>query len=445
MFFSAKNINSLLLMLLVGLSALGHAENNPALIHDVRLWRAPDNTRIVFDLDSAVEHKIFTLQNPDRVVVDIANAKLEANTDAVDLKGSPIASIRTSGDGKQDLRVVFDLSSRVNVRSFFLKKSGEADDRLVIDLGDLSAKKNTVVKTVNEEKKAKRDLIVAIDAGHGGGDPGASGPHRIREKNVVLAIAKELQALFAKEKGYKPVLIREGDYYVGLSQRRDLARQARADMFVSIHADAFSSPKAYGSSVYALSSKGASSATARFLADSENASDLVGGVSLNDKDALLSSVLVDLSMTYKMESSLDVGSEVLKHMGNVSRLHSKRVEQAAFAVLKTPDIPSILVETGFISNPEEARKLNSSSYQKQVARAIFNGINGYFYEKAPEGSYIAWKSSQDHKVATHVVVQGDTLSEIANRYAVSMSQLKAHNRLGSNMLQVGQTLQIPAN
>lgn len=414
-------------------------------IHDVRLWRAPDNTRIVFDLDSAAEHKIFALENPHRVVVDITNTRLKADTSVVDLKGSPITNIRTSGKNKKDLRIVLDLSSKVKVRSFFLKKSGTADDRLVLDLGDIKqAKKKAIVKTIKQEQKAKRDLIIAIDAGHGGEDPGASGPNKIREKHVVLAIAKELKKLFANTKGYKPVLIRTGDYYVGLNKRRELARKARADMFVSIHADAFSSPKAHGSSVYALSSKGASSASAKFLADKENSSDLVGGVSLNDKDALLSSVLVDLSMTYKMESSLDVGNEVLKQMGLISRLHSKRVEQAAFAVLKTPDIPSILVETGFISNPGEAKKLGTSAYRKKMAKSIFKGIDRYFQQKAPEGSYIAWKASQNRKKnTTYIVTRGDTLSEIADRYALSTRQLKQFNKLSSNSLRIGQKLKIP--
>ena len=190
------------------------------------------------------------------------------------------------------------------------------------------------------------------------------------------------------------MLIREGDYYISLSGRRELARRAQADLFVSIHADSFTSPKAYGSSVFALSSRGATSTFAQFLADKENLSDLVGGVSLSDKDEVLSSVLVDLSMTHKQEASIDVGSSILREMGQISRLHSKRVELAAFQVLKTPDIPSVLVETGFISNPGEARKLKTTAYQRQIAQAIFNGVDEFYNRRPPEGTYIAWKKSQ---------------------------------------------------
>jgi N-acetylmuramoyl-L-alanine amidase len=290
----------------------------------------------------------------------------------------------------------------------------------------------------------KRKLIIAIDAGHGGEDPGAIGPDGIREKDVVLQIARKLQENINRELGYKAVLVRKSDYYVGLSQRRDIARKASADLFVSIHADAFTRPQANGSSVYALSSKGATSASAQFLADSENQSDLVGGVSLDDKDAVLSSVLVDLSMTYKMEASLDVGSTVLRKMANISRLHSNKVEQAAFAVLKTPDIPSILVETGFISNKAEARKLSHPAYQQKMADSIFKGIHEYFLRKAPEGSYIASIKHQHAVDSYHRVAKGETLSEIAKRYGISMATIVSYNKLQSNEVKIGQELRIPA-
>lgn len=424
------------------LSAAQYALAKSATIHDVRLWRAPDSTRIVFDLDQAIEHKIFTLSNPDRVVIDIPNAAMSANLSKIELKDSPIVAVRSGANGANMLRIVLDLSHSVKAGSFFLKKSGRADNRLVLDLKDIAAHQKTATKTMNDASSEKRNLVIAIDAGHGGEDPGALGPNNIYEKKVVFAIAQQLENYFNKEKGYKAVMVRTGDYFVGLKDRREIARKAHADMFVSIHADAFKNPQAHGSSVYSLSSKGASSASAQFLADSENQSDLVGGVSLNDKDALLSSVLVDLSMTYKMESSLEVGANVLHNMGAISRLHSTTVEQAAFAVLKTPDIPSILVETGFISNPTEAKKLDSRHYQQKMARAIFQGIDGYFQLKAPEGSYIAWKYKKPDQ-NLHLVEKGDTLSGIANRYAVSMNTLRNHNRLSSNSLQIGQKLIIP--
>ena len=440
-FFFRRFITGALIALSLGVVPYALAED--ANIHDVRLWRAPDKTRIVFDLDRAVEHKIFTLENPSRVVIDIPNAVMKADLNVVDLKKSPIISLRSGNQGKNELRIVLDLSDTVKPKSFFLKKSGKSDDRLVVDLADSKATQQGVAKTIKAENKNRRDLIIAVDAGHGGEDPGAIGPNKVYEKKVVFAIAEELARLFEKEDGYSVVMVRSGDYYVGLKDRRDIARNERADMFVSIHADAFKSPQAHGSSVYSLSHKGASSASAQFLADSENQADLVGGVSLSDKDALLSSVLVDLSMTYKMESSLEVGASVLHNMGSISRLHSSTVEQAAFAVLKTPDIPSILVETGFISNPKEAKKLNSSAYQKKMAKSIFQGIHQYFQHKAPEGTYIAWKYQKPKDDRLYVVESGDTLSEIANRYDVSMNKLRSFNSLSSNNLHIGQKLKIP--
>ena len=322
-------------------------------IKDVRLWRAPDHTRVVLDLTGPVEHKIITLTNPHRIVIDISNAELKSDLSQVDLQNSPIVKLRSGVKGKQTIRLVLDLGQAVKPRSFLLKAQGELDDRLVVDLYDKLAAK-PAVKSVDHSSK-RRDIIVAIDAGHGGEDPGASGPGRLREKHVVLAIARQLEKLFKQEPGYKPVMIRTGDYYVGLSQRREKARKAQADLLVSIHADAFRDHRAHGSSVYALSSRGASSATAKFLASEANSSDLVGGVSLNDKDDMLAGVLMDLSINHSMDASKQVGRRVLSSMDEISRLHSKKVELANFAVLRSPDLPSILVETGFISNPGEAK------------------------------------------------------------------------------------------
>lgn len=414
-----------------------------AQVHDVRMWRSPDNTRIVFDVNKAVEHKVFVLQSPHRVVVDIYSAQLGEEISSIDWQDTPVSSMRTGKQDKDTLRVVFDLSEEVKPRSFFLKKSEEANDRLVIDLNDMKSAKPKISKSAIADSSSKRNLIIAIDAGHGGEDPGAIGPGKVAEKTVVLAIAKALERKVESTPGYQAVLIRTGDYYVSLSGRRELARKARADLFVSIHADAFTSPKANGSSVFALSSRGATSTFAQFLADKENLSDQVGGVSLHDKDEVLSSVLVDLSMTHKQEASIDVGSSILREMGKISRLHSNYVELAAFQVLKTPDIPSVLVETGFISNPVEARKLNSKAYQEQMAQAIFNGLQEFFNRRAPEGTYIAWQRQQKASGKQYVVSRGDTLSAIAKRYSVSVNSLQTHNNLSNTQLQVGQKLLIP--
>ena len=287
----------------------------------------------------------------------------------------------------------------------------------------------------------KRDIVIAIDAGHGGEDPGAIGPNRQREKDVVLAIARELNAMLKADKGFAPTMIRTGDYYVSLRGRRDLARKRQADLFVSIHADAFRRKEAHGASVYALSTKGASSTAASYLAQRENASDLVGGVTLSDKDDVLAGVLADLSMTSTLDNSLKLGGNVLRNMDKIAKLHKQNVEQAGFAVLKSPDIPSILVETGFISNPAESRLLVSSSYQKKMARAIYNGIREWFLAHPPSGTLIAWQKQQDGQ--QYIIARGDTLSGIAQRFNVRVSDLKIRNGISGEKIMVGQKLLIP--
>ncbi len=434
-----------LIILLSGLLAiLASAASHAASIKEVRLWRAPDHTRVVFDLTAPVEHNIINLTNPQRLVIDIEDTDLKTSVAAIDLQDSPIQRIRTGVKDNTHLRVVLDLAAAIKPRSFVLKANGQYGDRLVVDLYD-KQKAKPVVKHIKEVNK-KRDIVIAIDAGHGGEDPGALGPGRLYEKKVVLAIAKELNALFKKERGYQPVMIRKGDYYVGLKKRRELARKAQADLLVSIHADAFTDSRARGTSVYALSRRGASSATAKFLADDANSADLVGGVSLNDKDDLLAEVLTDLSMTASLDASLKVGKSVVKSMGGISHLHSKRVEQAAFVVLKSPDIPSILVETGFISNPGEAKKLKTSAYQRKMAKAIFYGIKRHFDQTPPPDTYVAWqKNSGQRKPFEYTIARGDTLSGIAKRYRVSVADIRRTNALATNSIRVGQRIVIPAS
>jgi len=335
-----------------------------------------------------------------------------------------------------------DMSASVDPRSFSLKANQQAGDRLVVDLYDktATAAKPAVRKTATQD--SKRNIIIAIDAGHGGEDPGALGPGRRREKDVVLAIAREVNALFKADVGFTPTLIRSGDYYVSLKGRRDLARKRQADLFVSIHADAFKRKEANGASVYALSTRGATSTAARYLAQRENAADLVGGVSLSDKDDMLAGVLADLSMTSTLDTSLQVGAQVLRNVDNVARLHKKNVEQAGFAVLKSPDIPSILVETGFISNPTEAKRLATSSYQKKMARAIHSGIKSYLLAHPPSGTLVAWNKAQGG--TQYTIARGDTLSGIAQRFNVSLSTLKSTNGISGSTIRIGQKLTIPA-
>jgi N-acetylmuramoyl-L-alanine amidase len=362
-------------------------------ILDFRLSRSDGSTRLVFDLNAPVEHSVFTLSKPERVVIDIQNVglgiELPARPDGVPL----IEGIRNAPRDKDDLRVVLDLNKPVHPKSFLLPPEGATGYRLVIDLvgdGDTDAVQSPpMVAKRLPESESLRDLIIAVDAGHGGKDPGAIGKRGTREKQVVLAIAGELARQINHERGMKAILIRDGDYYIGLRDRVDKARSQKADLFVSIHADAHKNTEARGSSVFALSLRGASSEAAKLLADRENASDLIGGVSLDDKDDLVASVLLDLSQTATIQSSLDVGDEILKELKRSGKLHRESVQQAGFMVLKSPDIPSILVETAFISNPEEERKLTSRQYQDKLAQTILSGIKRYFQRRAPPGTLLA--------------------------------------------------------
>tara|TARA_B110000444_G_C18835326_1_gene595625 strand:- start:806 stop:2140 length:1335 start_codon:yes stop_codon:yes gene_type:complete len=412
-------------------------------IQDVRLWRAPDKTRMVFDLSGPVDHKLISLENPDRIVIDLDNASLKVKLSDLKLKKTPISKLRSGLRENQGLRLVFDLKQAVKPKSFLLKKTDTKSDRLVVDLYDVTTEKTkSEIKKSVSDMTQRRDIVVAIDAGHGGEDPGATGPGSVLEKTVVLSIAKELEKLLNQKKGFRPELIRTGDYYLGLKKRRNLARKKQADLFVSIHADAFKSPKARGSSVYVLSQRGASSTFASFLAKRENAADLVGGTSLTDKDDLLAEVLYGMSLDSSRLMSREVGSLVLKSMGSVSHLHNKQVGQAAFAVLKSPDIPSILIETGFISNPNEAKLLSTINYRQEMAKAISEGILSFFDGRPPPHSLLAWEKQSN--LAEYVIVRGDTLSAVANRFNVTIGQLKRINDISGNLIRVGQKLTIPA-
>ncbi|MFT7109734.1 MAG: N-acetylmuramoyl-L-alanine amidase [Psychrobacter glaciei] len=422
-------------------------------VEGIRLWHAPESSRLVFDLDSAAEHRIFSLRSPDRLVIDIDNSKMLTAIKGLPTSTGPVKIIRWGTRDKTSLRVVLDLREPVEVKSFPLVPNNQYKHRLVIDLYPKNQllKPAVVSKPIIDAIKATtgmRDIIVAIDAGHGGEDPGAIGHGGVYEKKVVLSIAKKLEQYLIREKGFQAALIRTGDYYVGLRDRTKRAREANADLFISIHADAFSSPRAKGSSVFALSKRGATSEAARWLADKENSSDLIGGVgalSLDDKDDVLAGVLLDLSMTASLGMSLGIGQTILNSMGGVSKLHKRRVEQAGFAVLKSPDIPSLLIETGFLSNPGEARKLKTSAYQKQMARAIFTGIREYFQQSPPPGTYLASIKNKDNNLKRYVIAPGDTLSMIALRHDTSMNSLKKLNGLKSSSLRVGQVIKVPAS
>lgn len=382
---------------------------DPVQVQNLRMWQAPDETRLVFDVSEPVEHTVFTLANPHRVVVDLRRASLAKPLSQPAPDDEVLAGVRSAVRPNGDLRVVLDLKRPVRPKSFLLKPNRSYGHRLVLDLlrgsGDAAPTPERGRDAV--PPAALREVVVAIDAGHGGEDPGATGRRGTREKDVVLAIARRLARLIKAERGIRPILVRKGDYYVGLRKRMKIARANKADLFVSIHADAFEDSSVQGASVYALSQHGATSEAARWLAERENAADLVGGVSLDDKDDLLASVLLDLSQTATIEASVDVGHEVLRGLAKVGELHKGSVQQAGFMVLKAPDIPSILVETAFISNPSEERRLRDPRHQRQVAKAILEGIRAYFRRHSPPGTVLAARE--------HANTPGNTLSEIAAR------------------------------
>ena len=452
-------------------------------IDNVRLWAAPDHSRLVFDLSAPGEASVFTLDNPDRLVIDLDNSRMQADTSRLDLDGSAISSLRTGVRDGNGLRVVLDLERKVEPRHFTLPPNDQYGHRLVVDLeypGESAVENpiDPIEAMIREQEIAagraslddreapevesdaaaalqqaqphpRRDIIIAIDPGHGGEDPGAIGPGGTREKDVVMDISRRLQSLVDGTEGFRAVMIRDGDYYVGLRQRTQIAREQKADFFVSIHADAFTSARPQGSSVYALSQRGATSETAQWLAESENRADLIGGVdgnlSLRDKDEVLRGVLLDLTMTATLNDSLSIGGQVLDQLGQVNRLHKSRVEQAGFRVLTSPDIPSLLIETGFISNPDEERRLNDSGHQRKLAEAIMGGLKVHFQRNPPPASLLAWQRDQGRggQSNEYRIQPGDTLSEIASRHQVSLSQLKQANNINGDVIRVGQVLQIP--
>ncbi len=363
-------------------SRISLAGNSKAALTGIRISQASSNhTRVVFDLSRGIEHNLFTLKNPNRIVVDLDHTR-KSKALAVDKRTTSLLNgVRSAIRNTGELRVVFDLKGQVNPRSFVLQPDGNSGHRLVVDLRSGEGTPTPIVTNQQKRQKQKKDFIIALDPGHGGRDPGAIGKKGTREKDVTLAVAKKLKALINRTAGYRAVLTREGDQLIKLRHRVKKARDMQADLFVSLHADSFKNPKVKGASVYALSLNGASSEAARWIAEKENKSDLIGGISLDDKDDLIASVLLDLSQTATIQDSLELGNDVLKHIGKVSNLNNKHVQQAGFAVLKAPDMPSILIETAFLSNPSEEKKLRNTKHQQKLARAVFSGIKAHLKQR----------------------------------------------------------------
>ncbi len=409
-------------------------------VDNIRVWAEDDKTRIVLDLSQPVPHNIFTLRGPDRLVIDLKNGRLAERLGRLPGGAGSIRAIRSAVQADGDLRIVLDLNENVRSRSFTVAPNDVYGNRLVVDLH--RAETPHAVKRASETFTQGRDIVIAIDAGHGGKDPGSIGKRRTYEKDVALAIARALARRVDAEPGMRALLIRDSDVYVDHWERIAIARRNKADLFVSVHADAVEDRRPQGMTVYALSLKGASDEQARQLAARENAS--VGGVSLQDKDDVLASVLLDLSQNASLSASLDVGGDVIRELSRIGKAHRHTVQQAGFIVLKSPDIPSILVETGFISNPEEESRLRDSRHQGRLADAMLAGIRSYFYENPPPDTRIAMEvRRQPVREVRHVITRGDTLSEIAARYNVSAADIRRANRLSNDRIRVGQTLSIP--
>jgi N-acetylmuramoyl-L-alanine amidase len=368
-------------------------------VHAVRLTATDTGTRVVLDLSAPVKHKVFQLDDPGRVVLDVQRSTLKSRKALAGPEGV-VTATRSGKLPNHGLRLVFEVQGKVSFSTSTAEPSGEAGHRLILDIAGSSAPKAVsvtpsapaqpiAIRPAHAPTDSGRDIIIAVDAGHGGVDPGASGRKGTREKDIVLSVAKLLAARINREPGMKAVLTRDGDYFITLQERTRRARRAKADLFVSIHADAIANPDVSGSSVYVLSERGASSEAARWLAESENAADLKGGVALADKDPVLQGVLLDLSQAATISTAMIAAENVLKSLHRVGEVRKPRVQQAGFIVLKSPDIPSMLVETAFISNREDERKLLQPAHRQKLANAIFDGIEQYFQGNAPEGTRLA--------------------------------------------------------
>jgi N-acetylmuramoyl-L-alanine amidase len=413
-----------------------------ATVQSVRAWTGPEGTRVVFELSGPVEHRVFALSGPDRIVIDLPGSVASSSLRLEEPKGA-VTAVRSGPRPGGELRLVVELTEAAKPKTFLLAPNEQYGHRLVVDLPP-AANAPVVRRAPPPTTGAVRDVVVVIDAGHGGEDPGAVGRNGGREKDVVLAIARRLAAEVEARPGMHAVLVRDGDYFVSHRKRMEIAHEARADFFISIHADAYRDASAKGATVYVLSDKGATDEAALLLAQRENASDLMGGVSLADKDQMLARVLLDLSQNAALSASTAAGQRLIRRMSAVTAMRRTVVQQAPFLVLKSPDIPSVLVETAYISNPREEAALRSSKHQGALAAALRQGIEDYFAANPPEGSYFALNTpTVPTEPVRHVIARGETLSGIAERYRVTSASIRRSNGLRSDVLRVGQILTIP--
>lgn len=443
-----------------------------AKLQSIEVKQSSGKTSLFFSLDGAIVHKVFMLTNPNRVIVDFEKTDLAFNLKQLHLNSNLIKLVRSGHPNPHTLRLVFEVTNSVMFRSNPGKSSPASRHAFSLDISanhqpksqpQSQSQKQTQAHAMSliKEKIApaysRKNVVVVLDPGHGGKDPGAMGPRRSAEKNVTLAIAVKLKKMIDSQPGMKAVLTRDGDYYVGLRERLNIARKYNGDVFISIHADAFINKESNGASVFALSQRGATSEAARWLAEKENYSEL-GGVNLrglDDQSGLVRTVLIDLSQTATIAASLHMGESVLRNLNSITRLHNHKVEQARFMVLKSPDIPSILIETGFISNPREENNLTNPAYQSKMSQSIFLAIKKYFGDYPPYGTNtVAKRPAVTHKTVTaktngrdgkkiHIVRSGESLTEIAAKYRVSPAAFLAINHLSETMIKAGQKLIVP--
>lgn len=410
-------------------------------VENVRIWSENEKTRVVLDLSRSVQHNIFTLRGPDRLVIDLKDSRLAKALTSLPQGAGSVRSIRSAVRADGQLRVVLDLNTAVRSRTFTAGPNATYGDRLVIDLQNASGP--ATVKRASEGYRPGRDIVIAIDAGHGGHDPGSLGK-RSKEKDVVLAVSKDLARRINAEPGMRAVLIRDRDIYVEHKKRVEIAQDRDADLFISVHADAFGDKRAHGASVFALNLDRANREAREALSRTNRAPVKVGDVLLNDKDPVLASVLYDLSQSAAMSASNQVGMAVSKRMGQVTKMHSTTVKEKSLAVLTSAEIPSILVELGFITNPTEEKRLRDKSYQGRLSSAIASGVRDYFFTNPPPDTQIAMDlRRQPARQVRYVVARGDTVSEIAERYNVRAADIRRANKLANDRIRVGQTLSIP--
>ena len=396
----------------------------------LRVWQAPDRTRLVFELSAPGQYETFSLSDPARLVLDLPATQLKITLPTAGSMGPMLKAVRSGEPAVGVLRLVLDLGAPVAFRVFTVAAVGGRGNRVIVDL---YPRDGAGLDTRAPLTDSDKDYIVVIDAGHGGEDPGAMGYLGLREKDVALNIARRLARLIDEEPGMRSILTRTGDYYLRLRRRVDIARRAEASLFVSIHADAFRSRSARGPSVYSLSQSGATSEMAAYLAQRENAADLAGGVSLSDRDEDLAEVMLDMQLDWKIEESRLLGAQLLSALATLGPLHSRQVEQAGFAVLKAPAIPSVLVEVGYVTHPSDSKRLQHLGYLERLAASLFRGILAYCYKRP--GCPLPQTMSK-----IHVVKPGDSLSGIAARYGSNVGAIKRRNGLQTDVIQVRQKL-----